>query len=110
LSKLEKINCEICGENNKEVLHFHHIIYRSDVNSNNRPENLAILCSNCHNLLHFNRIKIVGVWPSTKSQGRLLVYIKDGICNVEGMDNEVPPNYSVNNSMKIYNKEINEKP
>lgn len=99
--KLEKINCEVCGEKNKEVLHFHHIIFRSNVNSNNKPENIAILCSNCHNLLHFDRIKIIGVWPSTKAQGRLLVYIKDNVCNVEGMENEIPPHIPQNESMKI---------
>lgn len=101
--KLEKINCEVCGENDKEVLHFHHIIFRSEVNSNNKPENLAVLCSNCHNLLHFGRIKIIGVWPSTKIQGRLLVYIKDGICNAPGMENETPPSLNENESMKIRN-------
>ena len=99
--KLKKINCEICGESNKEVLHFHHIVFRSDVNSNNRPENLAILCSNCHNLLHFNKIKIVGVWPSTAKNGRTLVYIKDGVCNVPELEFENPPFKCENESMKI---------
>lgn len=102
--KLEKKYCEVCGEKNKEVLHFHHIVFRSDINSNNKPENLAILCSNCHNLLHFDRIKIIGVWPSTKDQGRLLIYVKDGVCNVEGMDKEIPPHIPQNESMKIYDK------
>lgn len=99
--KLEKINCEVCGEKNKEVLHLHHIIFRSDPNSNNKPNNLAVLCSNCHNLLHFNRIKIIGVWPSTKSQGRLLVYVKDGICNVPELEFEEPPFKAINESMKV---------
>lgn len=106
MSKLKKEFCEICGEKNKEVLHAHHIIFRSDVNSNNKPENLAILCSNCHNLLHFGRIEIVGVWPSTKPQGRLLVYIKDGVCNVPGFENEKPPNLMQNESMKIPEKKV----
>jgi 5-methylcytosine-specific restriction endonuclease McrA len=99
--KLEKINCEVCGENNKEVLHAHHIVFRSDVNSNNKPNNMAILCSNCHNLLHHNRIKIIGVWPSTKNQGRLLVYVKDGICNFPELEFEEPPFKCENESMKV---------
>ena len=105
MAKLEKTHCEVCDEKNKEVLHLHHIVFRSEVNSNNKPDNLAILCSNCHNLLHFNRIKIVGVWPSTAKNGRMLVYIKDGICNVPGMENETPPGTPKNESMKIYNKD-----
>jgi 5-methylcytosine-specific restriction endonuclease McrA len=101
--KLEKINCEICGEKNKEVLHFHHIIEQTDTDCSNNPWNISIVCPSCHSKIHNKNIKIIGVWPSTKAQGRLLIYIKDGICNVPGMKNEVPPHLPKNESMKIRN-------
>lgn len=102
--KLEKIICEICGENNKNILHFHHIIERTEIECSNSPENIAILCPNCHTSLHLGEITIIGVWPATKTNGRILIYIKDGKCNVEGMENEIPPIKIENKSMKVYNK------
>ena len=104
--KLEKINCEICGEKNKEVLHIHHIIYRCDVKSDNSNFNLCVACANCHNLIHANRLKIIGVWPSTANQGRKVIFIKDGICNAPGFEAELPPHIPKNESMKI--RKINE--
>lgn len=102
MSKLEKINCEICGETNKETLHAHHIIYRSDLRSDNSNFNLCICCANCHNLIHADRLKIIGVWPSTSIQGRKVIFVKDGTCNVEGMQDEQPPYTTKNESMKLY--------
>ena len=44
--KLIKSQCEIdgCEVNTPDALHFHHIIERTDINTNNNPYNLAILC------------------------------------------------------------------
>jgi len=85
-----KVNCEICGESNKEILHRHHLIPRTDSNCTNHPFNLAVLCPNCHNLTHLNVIKIIGVFPSTKASGRILIYVRDGVCNVPGMEDSEP--------------------
>jgi 5-methylcytosine-specific restriction endonuclease McrA len=81
--KLVPIICEICGENNKAVLHKHHIIERIDRNTTNHELNLAIVCSNCHNKIHAKQIELIGLYPSTQlPYGRTLVYKKDGISNV----------------------------
>lgn len=100
-----KICCEICGETNKNILHWHHIVERVEVNSNNSPWNISVICPSCHSKVHNLDIKIVGVWPSTNVSGRKLIYIKDGICNVEGMENEIPPHIPQNATMKVYKKD-----
>jgi hypothetical protein len=83
---LEKISCEICGENNKAVLHKHHIVERTNPDTTNHDYNLAVICSNCHNLIHDKQINIIGLFPSTKPPyGRILVYERDGISNVPGL-------------------------
>lgn len=103
-----KICCEVCGESTKEILHRHHIKHRSEVGSNNSSQNLICVCPNCHNLIHANFIKIVGIFPSTKPPaGRMAVYIKDGICNFPGMENEIST-VPQNESMKIPEREQNE--
>jgi 5-methylcytosine-specific restriction endonuclease McrA len=43
------IKCEKCGEGNSEVLVVHH---RDRNRKNNKPDNLAILCANCHMKMH----------------------------------------------------------
>lgn len=49
--------------------------------------NLAVICANCHNLHHSGEIEIIGVYPATKPPyGRILVYKKNGMSNVEGID------------------------
>lgn len=87
--KLHKEYCEIedCGETNSAVLHHHHIVERTEIGTNNHPSNLAVLCANCHTALHRGQIKIIGVFPATNPQGRILVYIKNGVCNVPGIEN-----------------------
>ena len=74
--KLKKINCEVCGNNKKSVLHIHHIIPRMDPRSTNKVGNLAVLCSNCHNEVHCGDITIIGVYKST--DGRKLMWFKKG--------------------------------
>lgn len=86
--KLHKEYCEIeeCGVTNKKLLHWHHIVERTEVGTCNNPWNLAVICSNCHNLIHAGEIRIIGVYPATNKQGRILVYERNGKKNVEGLD------------------------
>lgn len=86
VKKPEKIQCEICGIKDKKILHLHHIVERTELNTSNHPMNLAVLCANCHGKIHAKIIKIVGVYPSTGVGGRTLVYEESGIKNVEGID------------------------
>lgn len=89
IKKLIKSKCEVesCTINDPNLLQLHHIIERTELNTNNSPLNLAILCSNCHLLLHSGRLKIIGVFPSTKLPNcRTLVYELDGKKNIDGID------------------------
>ena len=88
-SKLIKNKCEIesCGVGDSNLLHFHHIIERTEANTTNHDFNLAILCANCHALTHTGRLKIIGVFPSTQLPNkRTLIYELDGKRNIEGVD------------------------
>jgi hypothetical protein len=88
-SKLIKNKCEIesCPVTDPKLLHLHHIIERTEVNTTNDPFNLAILCANCHGLTHIGRLKIIGVYPSTQLPNkRTLIYELDGKRNIEGID------------------------
>ncbi len=76
--------CEINDCNETENLHLHHIIERTELNTNNHVFNLAILCSNCHGKIHSKAIKIIGLFPSTKQpNGRSLVYEVNGKKNID---------------------------
>lgn len=101
--KLIKNKCEICGNEDKETLHLHHIVERTDPNTSNHPMNLSIICSNCHNLVHSGLIKIIGVYPSTKPpNGRTLIYEQNGNKNLDVND---PYFISKPKSIKIIKKE-----
>jgi len=98
-----KIQCEICGNKDKEILERHHIVERTELESNNHPYNLAVLCPNCHSLNHTGKIKIIGVFPGTKPPtGRILIYIKDGVCNLPGGEDLEPYYIPTHKSMKIH--------
>ena len=86
MRKPEKIQCEICGEKNKKILHRHHIVERKDINTSNHPFNLSVLCPNCHGKTHRGEIKIIGVYPSTGVGGRTLVYEINNKINVDGIN------------------------
>lgn len=99
--KLIKNKCEIesCNITQKEALHFHHIIERTEVNTTNDVLNIAILCSVHHAFVHSKRLKIIGVYPSTHPpNGRILVYELDGKKNI---DIDVPYVKIKNKSFKI---------
>ena len=102
-SKLIKNKCEIetCNVSEPKLLHFHHIIERTEANTNNHDFNLAILCANCHALTHTGKLKIIGVFPSTKLPNkRVLIYELDGKRNIDGIDS--PYVQFVNKSFKIH--------
>jgi hypothetical protein len=60
----------------RAILHRHHVVPRCDPRSTNNDCNLAVLCPNCHSLVHAGEIVIVGVYPST--DGRIPVWFRKG--------------------------------
>lgn len=101
MKRLVPTICEICGENEKSALHKHHIIPRTDPLSTNDDNNLAIICASCHNKVHANIIKIIGIYPSTKlPYKRILVYEINGKKNID-LDDYLPKKPD---QMKIINK------
>jgi len=82
--KLIKSKCEVCGESNKKVLDFHHIIPRTDEKCTDYSSNIAIICANCHRKTHAGFLKIIGVIASTQLPNkRTLVYEIDGKKNID---------------------------
>ena len=101
--KLIKNKCEIesCSVSDPNLLHLHHIIERTELNTTNNNFNLAILCANCHALTHSGRLKIIGVYPSTRLPNeRTLIYELDGKRNIEGSDD--PYIQFKNKSFKVH--------
>lgn len=85
-TKLIKNKCEVesCNVSDPNLLELHHIIERTEINTTNHNYNLAILCGNCHALTHTKRLKIIGIYPSTKLPNkRILVYELDGKKNID---------------------------
>lgn len=76
--KLKKEFCEICNETKKSTLHIHHIIPKCDERCTNNNYNLAVLCANCHNLVHSGEITIIGVYSSTNKNGRNVMFFRKG--------------------------------
>lgn len=102
-SKLAKIECEICGENDKSVLHIHHLIEQHELDCTNHPYNCLVVCSNCHNRIHAQTIEIIGVFPGTKPpSGRIIVYKKEnGELNYPELIGITPPYQYKPNAMKV---------
>lgn len=102
--KLIKNKCEIdsCNVTDPNLLHLHHIIERTDENTTNHIMNLVILCSNCHNLVHSGKIRIIGLFSSTKLPNkRTLVYELDGKRNI---DIDAQPIQIKPKSFKLFNE------
>jgi predicted HNH restriction endonuclease len=76
--KLKKEHCEVCFETKKSTLNIHHIIPQCDERSSNNNYNLAVLCANCHNLVHSGDITIIGVYSSTNNNGRSVLFFRKG--------------------------------
>lgn len=88
-SKLIKNKCEIdsCNITDSNILHLHHIIERTELKTSNDNLNLCILCPNHHSYVHSGRLKIIGIFPSTKLPNkRTVIYELDGKRNIEGID------------------------
>ena len=99
--KLIKNKCEIfgCSVHDEELLHLHHIIERTQVGTNNKSQNLAILCPNHHTMVHTGKLTILGVMSATvQPNNRILVYELDGVRN---LDIEVPTYVVENNKFSI---------
>ena len=76
--------CEIKDCKETENLHLHHIIERTEINTNNHEFNLAILCPCHHAATHSGKLKIISVYPSTLLPNkRTLIYELDGIKNID---------------------------
>lgn len=104
-TKLIKNKCEIeiCDVDDPKLLELHHIVERSEINTTNHNHNLAILCGNCHAKTHTGRLKIIGVFPSTRLPNkRTLVYELDGKKNI---DIDIPYIEFKNKSYKLYGAE-----
>ena len=71
-----KKKCEICGFTNSSILHRHHVIPRKDPRSTNYNTNLAILCPNCHSLVHSGEYTISGIYQT--SEGTEAIWFKKG--------------------------------
>lgn len=71
VKKRPKIKCEICGLEQPEILHKHHIVPKSEGGSNSEY-NLAVLCPNCHYSVHAGKIRIIGRFDST--EGNIIIY------------------------------------
>lgn len=105
MSKRPKIKCEIegCNVTDPRLLERHHIVERTEINSNNDDYNLAVLCGVHHAMIDTERLKIIGVYPGTRPPtGRILVYILDGVCNVPELKDAEPYYKPKPISMKVH--------
>jgi hypothetical protein len=73
--------CEICK--NPNILITHHINGREIPNANH-SSNLANICANCHNEIHYGRI-IVEKWVMSTG-GPILFWHKKGETSITGED------------------------
>jgi hypothetical protein len=101
--KTPKTECEICHCKDISTLQRHHIVERTELNTNNNDFNLAIICGNCHLLVHSGEIKLIGIYPSTNISGRILIYERNGVSNVPGITE--PYYIPRSRQTKIYSKE-----
>lgn len=69
--------CEICGLQS-EICIKHHITSKCKLGSEH-PNNKAILCPNCHSLIHFGQIILEGKLKSTSGKLELIWRYKDEI-------------------------------
>ncbi len=77
--KPKKIHCEICKESDVAILQHHHIVERTEINTDNSYWNLAVLCPSCHSRYHLGSLNIIGIYPSTDPvMGRTVIYEEEG--------------------------------
>lgn len=107
-AKRPKLRCEIegCSITDEYILHRHHIVEKTEINTSNHDFNLAVVCANHHNMIHAGRLEIIGVFPGTRPPtGRILVYKLDGVCNIPELEHMEPPYRHEPIGMKVHVKE-----
>lgn len=60
----DNYRCRRCGEQDKDKLHLHHVVYRSQLGGHDE-DNLVTICSECHRLIHDKKVtvkRILGKW------------------------------------------------
>lgn len=82
-------HCEVCGV--RSLLVLHHIRGRTIRNANHES-NLVRLCSICHELIHIEVPKIIIEGWAMTSEGRTLLWHKNGEASITGNDAK-PPQY-----------------
>jgi len=75
LFKKKSKECKICGEKRYELLDSHRWHITGKDGGKYTTINTLCLCVQCHRLVHSEKIKIIGVFHSTK--GKLLNYIDE---------------------------------
>ncbi len=69
-------HCEFCNysvtTNNKRMIHKHHIIPRGCKGSTNKPNNIIIVCPNCHNKI-FSEQSTYGI-HSTLTEDSIIIH------------------------------------
>jgi hypothetical protein len=73
--KHRKKECQICGEKRYNLLDVHRWKTPGKDGGKYTVNNCICVCSNCHRLIHNNKIKIIGIFNS--SNGKLLNYIDE---------------------------------
>ena len=68
-----KGKCCICGENEYSVLDTHRWKKKGSEGGKYSLNNTICVCTLCHRLIHAEKIKIIGVFNSTK--GTTIIYI-----------------------------------
>ena len=71
-----KLACEVCGLDDRKLLHYHHIVPRCDRRCSNKPFNIAVLCPTDHARVHAGDIVLIGQYDST--MGDVLVWFRKG--------------------------------
>jgi phage terminase large subunit GpA-like protein len=64
LMKRDRYRCCVPGCDNRLWLHVHHLKYHCRGGAT-VPENLVVLCSACHRLIHAGKLRVVGEAPGS---------------------------------------------
>jgi uncharacterized protein YlaI len=91
------MKCEIC--NKESVLLDKHHIHSRSLGGKDNPGNIALLCANCHKLIHVNLLIIEGKFPSTNAKGYSIVWRKYNEPNILGFEE---PKCYISKDLRIY--------
>ncbi|MEX2410060.1 MAG: HNH endonuclease [Candidatus Paceibacterota bacterium] len=95
--------CSFCPEGNVSLLELHHIVPRAEGGSND-PQNLLLVCKNCHGLIEAGDISLEKVLKKKQSLGAIIHQMPK---RDEGKGNNVNISGSVNSSIVANNLTIN---